>query len=78
MKKILITLILCLFSVSAFGETLYVGSMKSNKYHYTTCKFSKRIKDENLIYFKTPELAIKAGYKPCRICRPPTKGEQGV
>ena len=71
MKKIFMTLILCLFSVTTFAGGLYVGSAKSNKYHYPTCKFAKRINLNNLIYFENPESARKAGYKPCAICKPP-------
>jgi micrococcal nuclease len=75
MKKALLVLALCLFTVSAFAQDLYVGSIKSNKYHYLDCKFAKRIETKNLRYFSSPEEAIKSGYYPCRICRPPILSE---
>jgi hypothetical protein len=54
-------------------EALLVGSIKSNKYHYSTCRCAKRIKVEYLIIFETPESAKRMGYSPCKICKPPTK-----
>ena len=43
------------------------GTKNSNKYHYPTCKSAQRIKPANLVRFKSPEEARKAGYVPCRV-----------
>lgn len=78
MKKIrvLISIILLLaFSVvciSLAAEYKYVGSVKSNKYHYPTCKWALKIKPENLVTFKSAKEALAAGYVPCKVCKPPT------
>jgi len=48
----------------------YVGSIKSDKFHYPWCQWAKKIKPENEIWFKTREEAIKANYKPCKVCGP--------
>jgi methylphosphotriester-DNA--protein-cysteine methyltransferase len=78
MKKIgvLITIILFVaFSVvclSLAADYKYVGSAKSNKYHYPTCKWALKIKPENLVTFKSAKEALAAGYIPCKVCKPPT------
>jgi len=48
----------------------FVGSRHSNVYHLPTCSAARRIKSENLITFKNRDEAVKAGYRPCKICRP--------
>jgi methylphosphotriester-DNA--protein-cysteine methyltransferase len=53
-----------------------VGSIKSNIYHKTDCRFVRIINPRYLIDFDSPEEAIKKGYRPCLICRPPTKGDK--
>jgi Metal binding domain of Ada len=47
-----------------------VGSASSNVYHYPSCASAKRIKSP--VYFASPSQAIAAGYRPCKICQPPT------
>lgn len=48
-----------------------VASKGSDKYHLPTCGIAKNIKPENLMEFKSPEDAAKAGYSPCGVCNPP-------
>jgi hypothetical protein len=55
-----------------FASGNYVGSKKSDVYHYPSCHYVDQIKHENLIYFSSPEEAIAAGYRPCKGCKPPT------
>jgi len=79
MKKVLLTLgilFICATGLMAFTKPIFVGSMKSNKYHYSTCVMAKRIYPKNLIVFENPESAIKMGYSPCRICKPPLTMEK--
>jgi PBP1b-binding outer membrane lipoprotein LpoB len=52
-------------------EYKFVGSINSDKYHYPDCEWAKKIKPENQVWFSSPEEARKAGYKPCKVCRPP-------
>ncbi len=49
----------------------FVGSSKSNKYHYPSCRGAKNIKSANLITFSSSEEARTQGYSPCGICHPP-------
>lgn len=49
----------------------YVGSSKSNKYHYPSCRYAKQITPGNLIWFNGEIEAQRSGYVPCKVCRPP-------
>jgi micrococcal nuclease len=62
-----------LASLSIASDYQFVGSKKSDKYHYPTCEWAKKIKPENLVTFTSAQEAIKAGYVPCKVCRPPMK-----
>jgi hypothetical protein len=48
----------------------YVGSRNSKVYHRATCSHAKRIKEENLVWFKSVEEATRVGRTPCRSCSP--------
>jgi len=50
---------------------MFVGSIKSNKYHYPNCSAAKKIKPENEIWFSSSADAHAHGYVPCGICHPP-------
>jgi len=65
-----VTAAVLLFSATASAAE-YWASKQSNKYHYPTCIWAMRIAPENLIKFPTPEAAVRAGYGPCKVCRPP-------
>ncbi len=52
------------------SEQVYVGSSKSDKYHYPSCTYAKRIKPENLVSFKSKSDAQSEGYVPCKGCKP--------
>ncbi len=79
MKKIRVLVsifILTTFSIvclSLAADYKYVGSKKSNKYHYPVCKWAKKISPKNLVTFETAQEALKVGYVPCKVCKPPTK-----
>jgi hypothetical protein len=47
------------------------ASKKSNIYHYPSCTWAKRIHSENLVVFHSVKEARDAGYRPCKVCRPP-------
>jgi len=49
----------------------FVGSKNSDVYHYPSCHHAKKIKAENLITFNSIEEAKAAGYRPCKVCKPP-------
>lgn len=64
-------LLLSLVFVTVLLAGEFVGSKKSNKYHYPSCRWAQKIKPENLVKFTSPEEATKAGYIPCKVCKPP-------
>ena len=47
-----------------------VGSATTKKYHRPDCRFVKKIKPENLIYFESPKEAESQGYVACKVCNP--------
>ena len=49
----------------------FVGSSKSDKYHYPSCSATKKIKPANLVTFSSSADARARGYVPCGICHPP-------
>jgi micrococcal nuclease len=49
----------------------FVGSLKSNKYHYESCKWAEKISPENEIWFADSNDARRHGYLPCGVCEPP-------
>ncbi|MEW6214677.1 MAG: Ada metal-binding domain-containing protein [Nitrospirota bacterium] len=75
--RVLISIILLVtffvVCLSLAADYKYVGSVKSNKYHYPTCKWALRIKPENLVTFKSAKEALAAGYVPCKVCKPSTE-----
>jgi hypothetical protein len=48
----------------------YVGSDQSDKFHYLTCRWAQKIKDENRICFASRSAAVAYGYVPCGTCKP--------
>jgi len=48
----------------------YVASAIREPFHRPECKWAQRISPENLQTFKTREEAIKAGHRPCKVCKP--------
>ncbi len=57
--------------VTKASEYVFVGSIKSDKYHYPSCTWAKRIKPENEIWFTSSADARAHGYVPCGVCHPP-------
>jgi len=53
---------------SETGE--YVGSSKSDKYHYPDCRYAQKIAPENRVWFKDKAEAEAMGYEPCGVCKP--------
>jgi len=58
-------------SSSSDTSGYYVGSSKSDVYHYPSCSSAKRIKSGNLVSFNSVQQAKNAGYRPCKVCNPP-------
>lgn len=49
----------------------FVGSVRSDKYHYPDCRWAKNIEPENEIWFTSSEDARSQNYVPCGVCHPP-------
>ncbi len=67
---ILLLLFTLLMTMSTAFATTYVGSIKSDKFHYTYCRYADRIYESNKIYFSSRDEALNSGYIPCKVCRP--------
>jgi hypothetical protein len=48
----------------------YWGSSQSDKFHYPSCRWAKRINKGNLIVFRSRQEALDSGYVACKVCRP--------
>jgi len=51
-------------------EYKYVASKNSKVFHRSDCSSAKRIKPENIIYYKTRAQALKDSKRPCSRCKP--------
>ena len=75
-RTLISIILLVIFSVvclSMAADYKYVGSAKSNKYHYPNCEWALKINPDNLVKFKSAKEALDAGYIACKVCRPPTR-----
>jgi len=52
------------------SETCYYGSINTKVFHRPDCRYAKKIKKNNLKIFKSKSQAEKAGYRPCKVCKP--------
>jgi DNA-entry nuclease len=50
--------------------TGFVGNKSSKVLHKSTCKMVASMKDANKVPFASKDEALKANYKPCKICNP--------
>jgi hypothetical protein len=48
----------------------YVSSKYSKIFHKPDCRWAKQILPKNLVGYNSKEEAIKAGKRPCKICKP--------
>lgn len=58
-------------ATSTTSQESFVGSAKSDKYHYPGCSGAQKIKSANLVTFLSSAGARAQGYVPCGICHPP-------
>lgn len=53
------------------SETVeYFANKNTKKFHLSTCRYAKSIKEENLSKSKNRKLLISDGYVPCKSCNP--------
>lgn len=55
---------------SAPNKVAYVASSTREPFHRPACKWAQKISASNLQTFKTRDEAIKAGHRPCKVCKP--------
>jgi len=55
---------------STVAKYKYVASKNSKVFHKPDCSSARRIKPENLTDYNSRAEAIKAGKRPCKICKP--------
>ena len=73
MKKFIIFMIVAVFMASfatVFANIGYVGNSSSHKFHYANCSTLKKMNPKNRVNFSSRDAAIKAGYVPCKRCKP--------
>ena len=58
---ILLTLVTLLMTLNIATATTYIGSSQSNKFHYTDCRWAKKINPGNAIYFSSRDAAFSYG-----------------
>jgi len=51
-------------------EPSYVASAKRGPFHKPSCEWAKKISPTNLEKYNTRDAAIKAGHRPCKVCKP--------
>jgi hypothetical protein len=51
-------------------QPAYVASSKSEPFHKPSCEWAKKISPKNLEKYKSRDEAIKAGHRPCKVCKP--------
>ncbi len=52
------------------AETRFVASWQRKPFHRADCKWARRIRRKNLQGVRTRQAAVKAGHRPCRVCKP--------
>ncbi len=55
---------------SAPNTVAYVASSKREPFHRPECRWAQKISGSNLQSFQTRDEAIKAGHRPCKVCKP--------
>lgn len=56
--------------MTEFDEMRFVGSDTTRIFCFATCRNARRIGEKHRVEFVDPAQAAKAGYRPCRVCRP--------
>lgn len=50
--------------------SIYLANKNSKTFHYSTCSYAKRIKEENLYKTSDREELLLEDFKPCSNCNP--------
>jgi len=52
------------------AKVAHVASANRAPFHRTICKWADKISPRNLQTFRTRQEAIRAGHRPCKVCKP--------
>ncbi len=52
------------------AKVAYVASVNRAPFHRTTCMWAVRISPRNLRTFESRDQPVKAGHRPCKVCKP--------
>ncbi len=52
------------------GEPYYIGNRRSRRFHRPGCPFGRHTSRRNRVIFKNMKEAFRAGFCPCKKCRP--------
>ena len=52
------------------AKVQYVASSAREPFHLPSCEWAAKISASNKQTFATREAAIRAGHRPCKVCRP--------
>ncbi len=52
------------------ADTRFVASWQRKPFHKPDCKWARRIRRKNLQGVRTRRAAVRAGHRPCRVCKP--------
>ncbi len=52
------------------AATAFVGNKESKTFHRADCSYAGKMKASNRVGFASAAEAAKAGYKPCKVCKP--------
>ena len=55
----------------------YLATPTTGVFCHATCRNARRINPQNRRRFRSAEEAEKAGYRPCKVCRPVVSGRRG-
>ncbi len=61
---------ICVSIVTPALASDYVGNAKTHKFHYSDCRWAKKISSSNIVYFNSRDEAVGSGYVPCKVCKP--------
>lgn len=57
-------------SVGKVADAPYIATPTTGIVCHATCRNARRIRPENRRPFRSANEAVRAGYRPCRVCRP--------
>ena len=50
------------------------GCRSTHIYCLPTCRYDRRVLERNRVTFASAEEAVRAGYRACKVCKPPPPG----